>query len=60
MFKKCFFSLYLVLCSFLLKAQETATELYDEEGTNLNVLYRNDQSIKSFVNTRGFGLLFRR
>ena len=60
MFKKCFFSLYLVLCSFLLKAQETATEFYDEEGTNLNVLYRNDQSIKAFVNTRGFGLLFRR
>jgi hypothetical protein len=60
MFKKCFFSLYLVLCSFLLKAQERATEFYDEEGTNLNVLYRNDQSIKAFVNTRGFGLLFRR
>jgi len=60
MFKKCFFSLYLVLCSFLLNAQERATEFYDEEGTNLNVLYRNDQSIKAFVNTRGFGLLFRR
>ncbi len=60
MFKKCFFSLCLVLCSFLLKAQERATEFYDEEGTNLNVLYRNDQSIKAFVNTRGFGLLFRR
>ncbi len=60
MFKKCFFSLYLVLCSFLFNAQETATEFYDEEGTNLNVLYRNDQSIKAFVNTRGFGLLFRR
>ncbi len=60
MFKKCFFSLCLVLCSFLLNAQERATEFYDEEGTNLNVLYRNDQSIKAFVNTRGFGLLFRR
>jgi hypothetical protein len=30
-----------------------------EDGTNLNVLYRNEMSGKLFATTRGFGVLFR-
>lgn len=31
-----------------------------DNGTNLNILYRNEASGKIYANTRGFGLLFRR
>jgi len=41
-----------------LRAQEVPTPGY-ENGTNLNVLYRNDMSGKIFGTTRGFGIAFR-
>ncbi len=31
-----------------------------DEGTNLNVLYRNEGSVQIYANTRGFGGLYRR
>ncbi len=60
MFKRGLFSLYFVFCIYFFKSQETTSDFYDEEGTNLNVLYRNDQSLKVYVNTRGYGIIFRR
>ena len=41
-----------------LHAQESPVSGY-ENGTNLNVLYRNDMSGKIFGTTRGFGIAFR-
>jgi len=41
------------------KSQDISTAGYDN-GTNLNVLYRNDASAKIYATTRGFGFLYRR
>jgi hypothetical protein len=51
-----FFSL--ISCSFV--SAQDITGAGFENGTNLNVLYRNDMSGKLFATTRGFGLAFRR
>jgi hypothetical protein len=59
MFKK-YFVLFpaLFLCRFL-AAQDLPGAGYDN-GTNLNVLYRNDMSGKLFATTRGYGVGFRK
>ncbi len=41
-------------------AQENILGAGDENGTNLNILYRNDASGKIYANTRGYGILYRR
>jgi hypothetical protein len=43
---------------FLRSQEENNLSSYDN-GTNLNVLYRNDASVKLYAHTRGFGFLFR-
>jgi hypothetical protein len=40
-------------------AQDDASGVAYENGTNLNVLYRNEMSGKLFAGTRGIGILFR-
>ena len=50
--------LFLVL-SKVLVAQDPAIGGGYDNGTNLNVLYRNEMSGKLFASTRGFGLAFR-
>jgi len=54
---------YLVLltvfsCGFLYSQDRTISN--SENGTNLNVLYRNEASGKIYANTRGFGASFKR
>src|ERR1041385_222988 len=41
------------------QAQEESLPGNYENGTNLNVLYRNEMSGKLFATTRGFGVMFR-
>src|SRR5687767_10715861 len=50
--------LILAVFAGILPATMRAQDGY-EEGTNLNVLYRNEMSGKLFATTRGFGVLFR-
>jgi len=61
MFKK--YRFIVLLASFGLfatvKSQDITTAGYDN-GTNLNVLYRNDATGKIYATTRGFGILYRR
>lgn len=45
-------------CVYVPAQEETSGAGYDN-GTNLNVLYRNDMSGKLYAHTRGFGILFR-
>lgn len=61
MFLKIVITSFIVLIfSQLTIAQENLLGLGEDNGTNLNILYRNDGSVKLYANTRGFGLLFRR
>ena len=48
----CFF------CDFLVAQDKPALSM--DEGTTLNVLYRNEASVKIYANTRGLGMLYRR
>lgn len=59
MFKKQYLA-FLLFCTgnFLLAQDRTIAGA--ENGTNLNVLYRNEASGKVYANTRGFGLSFKR
>lgn len=58
--KYCLIFLLLVFgCALTMQSQDITTSGY-ENGTTLNVLYRNDASAKIYANTRGYGLLFRR
>jgi hypothetical protein len=50
--------LFLGITPFI-NAQENLSPGY-ENGSNLNVIYRNDASGMIYANTRGYGLLFRR
>lgn len=59
MFKNCFLLLCLVFAGHLLRGQGQILN-GGENGTNLNVLYRNEAVGKIYVDTRGFGLLFRK
>jgi len=60
MFKKFYFSFLAIVFSCILNAQEPKSILGDQEGSSLNVLYRNDASGEIYANTRGLGLLYRR
>lgn len=51
--------LVLLLCS-VASALGQGSVMGDENGSTLNVLYRNEASGKIYADTRGFGLLFRR
>lgn len=42
------------------KAQQDVLGVGEDNGTNLNILYRNDASGKIYANTRGYGILYRR
>ncbi|MBK6523101.1 MAG: hypothetical protein IPG08_12650 [Sphingobacteriaceae bacterium] len=33
---------------------------YEKDGSDLNVLYRNEQTFQMYMHTRGYGLLYRR
>jgi len=60
MFRKYILSItFLYLLSLNLVAQNTGLSDGYENGTTLNVLYRNDMSGKLYANTRGYGALFR-
>jgi hypothetical protein len=55
--------LYIIIfCSFFsaLSVAQDKPALKTEEGTTLNVLYRNEGSGKIYANTRGLGALYRR
>jgi len=41
-------------------AQQNLLGAGEENGSNLNILYRNDASVKFYANTRGYGVLYRR
>lgn len=61
MFKK-YYLIILVVCFGVfsnVKSQDISSAGY-ENGTNLNVLYRNDASGKIYAATRGFGAMYRR
>jgi hypothetical protein len=62
MFHKFLLTTGLLLFCCALKAQEKESVLSGggSEGSNLNVLYRNDLTAKIYANTRGLGLLVRR
>src|SRR5688572_10702734 len=51
-------ALLALACSELNAQEPTLPGGYDN-GTNLNVLYRNEASGKIFATTRGFGISFR-
>jgi len=57
MFNKILLLFLMVSFSRLLVGQTDI--LKGTEGSTLNVLYRNDASVKIYADTRGFGLLFR-
>lgn len=50
----------IVFCSCLSAQEKPMSGLNMEDGSNLNVLYRNDGSGKIYANTRGIGFLYRR
>lgn len=54
------FLLLLTLCSVGIAYGQERSIAGSENGSTLNVLYRNEASGKIYANTRGFGLLFRR
>jgi hypothetical protein len=61
MFKTVFILIFCSISFSFLKAQDKpANALNMDEGTNLNVLYRNESSGKIYANTRGLGILYRR
>ncbi|MGZ3920096.1 MAG: hypothetical protein ACXVNM_00030 [Bacteroidia bacterium] len=60
MFKRFYLSLFSVIFSSVLLAQDQKNIFSNEPGSESNVLYRNDASGKIYANTRGFGLLYRR
>jgi len=62
MFNKILLSISIIVFSFSSKGQEQGSILSGggAEGSNLNVLYRNDASGKIYANTRGIGVLYRR
>lgn len=61
MFRIAYFLIFCLLFShFLLAQSKPVNGLNTEEGSTLNVLYRNDASYKLYANTRGFGFLYRR
>lgn len=49
-----------VFSCFFASGQTTPSIAGAENGTNLNILYRNEAVGKVYANTRGFGLLFRK
>jgi len=59
MFKKLNLAVLLMFTGNFLFAQDR-TITGAENGTNLNVLYRNEASGKVYANTRGFGLSFKK
>lgn len=62
MFQRLFFTAFaLFFCGFL-AAQDISLPggMNYEDGTNLNVLYRNDASARVFAATRGYGISFKR
>ena len=61
MFKRVYTLLLLVVfCHFLPAQNKPTTGLNMDEGTTLNVLYKNEGSGQIYANTRGFGALYRR
>lgn len=62
MFNKIPGIIFILFLGFALDAQDVNTVLSGggAEGSNLNVLYRNDASGKIYANTRGMGILYRR
>ncbi|MEO6303238.1 MAG: hypothetical protein ABIP51_08695 [Bacteroidia bacterium] len=59
MFRAIYITIFCCLFSGFITAQDKPA-LSVDEGTNLNVLYRNEGSVKIYANTRGLGLLYRR
>jgi hypothetical protein len=58
MFNKILLVLFMFSLSRVVVGQSDL--LGSTEGSTLNVLYRNDASVKVYADTRGFGLLYRR
>lgn len=61
MFNK-FFTLVIVVffTTFLSGQEQNIPVVGNQEGSNLNILYRNDASGKIYAHTRGFGISYRR
>jgi hypothetical protein len=59
MFRRIILSIFLGFSALICNSQADNTQPGYDNGTNLNVLYRNDMSGKLYAHTRGFGLLFR-
>ena len=59
MFRAIYITLFCCFLADFIIAQDKAA-LSMDEGTNLNVLYRNEGSVQVYANTRGFGGLYRR
>ncbi|MDX2173385.1 MAG: hypothetical protein SFY56_09705 [Bacteroidota bacterium] len=53
----CFSILFLPTINF---GQNNLLGAGEDDGTNLNILYRNDAAGKIYADTRGFGILYRR
>ncbi len=59
MLRKCALLLFVVCTGHFLNGQNKILS-GEENGTNLNILYRNEAMGKIYANTRGFGILFRK
>ncbi|MBA3665289.1 MAG: hypothetical protein H0W61_13915 [Bacteroidetes bacterium] len=60
MFKRIYLSLLPLIFFVVLPAQDQKNIFSNDQGSESNVLYRNDASGKIYANTRGYGLLYRR
>lgn len=60
MFRRFYLILFTALSSCFLHGQDQKNIFSNEQGSDLNVLYRNDASGSIYANTRGFGVLYRR
>ena len=60
MFRIVFIVIFISVFVNLSAQDKPATALNMDEGTTLNVLYRNEGSGKIYANTRGLGILYRR
>jgi hypothetical protein len=61
MFKRIYLSFFASVFTFVLPAQDQRNIFSnDQQGSESNVLYRNDASGKIYANTRGLGVLYRR
>ena len=51
---------YLLFLSLCFNSNAQIVPDYNKDGSDLNVLYRNEQTFEVYAHTRGYGALYRR